>query len=230
MFRALYLKELREIWWISLPVLCAMLYGVSFELDFGQRTNGQGFGFLRHSEINEYHQPPLMNGDFAKLILMWGIGFAAIVGLWQTFRETQSRTWHFLLYRPVNRVVILRAKAFAAATLFTVVVVLPAIGVMLWCAMSGHHASPFRWSLTAPVWYAMAACPVVYFAALFAGLRRSHLMGSRWWPLISAGAAFGFLPAGLPNGLAIPIWAALLLMSALLMASVRDEILSADFS
>ncbi|MDB5386740.1 MAG: family transporter protein [Planctomycetaceae bacterium] len=230
MFRVLFLKELREIWWIGVPVLLVLLYGVSLEIEFGARPDGEGYGFLRYTELDRYHPAPLIGGTFARLILLWGGMFSGVLGLWQTFRETQSRTWHFLLYRPVNRNVLLWAKVLAASALFAVVVLLPAVGVMLWAATPFAHASPFRWSLTAPVWYALAACPAAYFAALFAGLRRSHLAGTRWWPLLGSVCAFGLLPNMVPNVFAIWVWALLLIWISLLIAAVRDELCAADFS
>lgn len=230
MFRVLFLKELREIWWIGLPVLFVMLYGVAVEVDFGRRPYGQGYGFLRYTDADAHHAVPLIDSTFAKSILLWGGLFSGGLGLWQTFRETQSRTWHFLLYRPVNRLVILWSKVMAAAALFGVVVLVPALGVTLWAATPGAHAAPFRWSLTAPVWYAVGACPATYFAGLFAGLRHSHAIGCRWWPLIATVCAFGVLPNVVPNAFAICMWGLLLLWSLLLVSIVREELQVADFS
>lgn len=230
MFRILLLKELREIWWIGLLVLLAMLYGVALEVDFGSRPGGRGYGFLRYTEVNTFHKPPLVDGSFARTVLLWGIILAAVLGSWQTFRETQSRTWHFLLYRPVDRVLILWAKVLAAALLFGLAICLPAFTVMAWAATPRAHASPFHWLLTAPVWYALAACPVVYFAALFAGLRRSHLAGCRWWPLIGVVIVFCALPLNLPNQFTVWMSGLLVIWTLLMVVQVRDELRAADFS
>lgn len=233
MFRALFVKELRESWWLGLLPLAMMLYYSAVETEFG-RVSGIGFGFRHVSHPERYHEMPFGTMALARSTLLWGSLLAGGLGLWQTFRESQSRTWHFLFYRPVDRFTILWAKVSAAAVVYTLAILIPVLAVCLWAATPGTHASPFRWLLTYPAWYAVAAGPVFYLAALFAGMRRGHLLGTRWWPLIGVAASFGsmgneFLPTWRMD-LQIAVWAALLVGGALLVAPVRDELQAADFS
>lgn len=230
MFRALFLKEFREVWWTGPLALLPMLYSVAKEVDFGSRTSGSGYTFLRVTETYVLHTPPLIDGGFARSILLCGSLLAGFLGLWQTFRETQSRTWHFLLYRPVQRSHIFRAKAAAAATVFGFAIILPALAVLIWAATPGTHASPFHWTLASPVCYAIAVGPVIYLAALFVGLRRSHLLGSRWWPLIGVVTLFALLPNSLPHHFTLGIWLMLLIASGFLTATIQDELRLTDFS
>lgn len=230
MFRVLYFKELREVWWMGLLGCLMILYGAAVEVDFGSRNTSSGYGFLRYSEPNLFHKAPLIDRAFASTCLMWGSILAGVLGLWQTFRETQSGTWHFLLYRPVRRSGILAAKMAAAATVQGLAVVLPACAVLAWAALPGRHASPFHWTLAIPVLYALAAAPSIYLAALFAGLRRGHLLGSRWWPLLGLTIAFAVLPQNLPRVFAVWIWGFLVMSLVGMVVAVRDELNLADVS
>lgn len=229
MFRVLFIKELREIWWFGLLVLLAMLYLVAGEVEFGQ-LRMWGYGFLRVVYPERVHSVPFINGDFAKFTLFWSCGLAGVLGLWQTFRETQSRTWHFLLHRPVSRGLILQAKVATAAIVYAIAILLPVLLVTAWAAIPGTHASPFHWTLVAPTFLAAATGIPIYLTALFAGLRRGHLLGSRWWPLVASALWFGFGPINLPAAMTSWMWVSVLLSTLLFTATVRDEMVSADFN
>lgn len=229
MFRVLFMKELREIWWFGLLTLLAMLYLVAGEMEFGRLPNW-GYGSLRNAYPEKFHTVPFVSGNFAKLTLQWGCILAGVMGLWQTFREIQSRTWHFLLHRPVPRLLVLRAKIAAAASVYAVAILLPVLLVTAWAATPGSHPAPFRWILIAPTYLAVFAALPIYLAALFAGLRRGHILGTRWWPLILAAILFGFGPATLPPVMGVAMWVAIVISSLLFVAVVRDEMKSADFN
>ncbi len=233
MFRALFVKELREIWWLGLVPMAVVVYTAAAEAEFG-RVDGFGFGFRHYTNPEAYHTMPFHGPQFSITVLLWGGILAGILGLWQTFRESQSRTWHFVLHRPVDRSLILWSKVAASAVIFALAILLPVIAVCLWAATPGTHASPFRWSLTGPVWFAAATGSAIYLAALFAGLRRGHLIGPRWWPLIGVAAWFGCAGAAFmgpwPTGFFLLMWGSLLVCDTLLASTVRDELRSADFN
>ncbi len=228
MFRALLVKELREIWWLGLLPLGFVLYAVL------NQTSHSLWEIIVPRDPDEWDLVPFAETAYQttglfQSILQWGCILAAALGLWQTFRESQSRTWHFLLYRPVDRQVILGAKMLSAALIYSIAIVLPVGGLALWVATPGTHASPFHWSLTAPAWYAVAAGPAVYLSALFAGLRQGSIIGPRWWPLIGTATAFGLAAMALPTQFLVAISVALVVWDTLLIAAVRAELKSADF-
>ena len=154
MFRALFLKELREAWWLGLLPLAMMLYYSAVEAEFGLTPDFR-LGFRHVTRPDDPHAMPLASGSFPLSALLWGCLLAGALGLWQTFRESQARTWHFLFHRPVDRLMILRAKMLAALLVFFVAIAVPAVMLCVWAAMPGTHASPFRWSLTHRVWFAI---------------------------------------------------------------------------
>lgn len=230
MFRTLFVKELREIWWLGLLPLGTMVYAAAGEVQFGLIRSTGSYGFRHWAEPNSVHPIPFATDNFAQSVLLWGCILATVLGLWQTFRESQSRTWHFLLHRPVSRELILSAKVTSAAVIYSLAVGVPALAVVVWAATPGTHASPFYWSMTASVWLALAIGVALYLAALFAGLRRGRMIGTRWWPLIAAGMFFGF---GMGTGLYefhTVLWGLLLVSTVVMAASVRDELKLTDFN
>lgn len=223
MFRGLVLKELREIWWLGLLPLAVMIH-----VTFREAGRDLLSGAVR--DLNYWQTMPFADSQVAYSALQCGCLLAAALGLWQTFRESQGHTWHFLLHRPANRQAILGAKLAAAAAVYLLSVVMPPLCLALWAATAGTHPSPFAWSLTDTTWYAAAAGTTLYLAGMFAGLRRGRLYGSRMWPLLGAGVLFGIGSVVIPYSCLTWMWMVLLLWDLLLAFAVRDELLAADFN
>jgi ABC-type transport system involved in multi-copper enzyme maturation permease subunit len=198
-------------------------------VEFG-RLPTWGYGSLRHMYPEKYHAVPFVSGNFSKFTLLWGSVLAAVLGLWQTFREIQSRTWHFLLHRPVSRLLVLQAKLAAAGVVYALAILLPVLLITAWAATPGSYAGPFRWMLIAPAYLAVFAGTPIYLAALFAGLRRGHILGTRWWPLIVAVACFGIGPTIAAPVMLAWMWLGLVVGNLLLTAVVHDEMKTADFN
>lgn len=224
MFRALLIKELREIWWLGIVPLGFMIYAIA------QDSSYNFWHSVGPRLLERWERMPFADATLTHSTLQWGCILAAAVGLWQTFRESQSRTWHFLLHRPVDRQVVLRSKVLAAGLIYFLAIVVPILGLTIWAATPGTHASPFHWLLPIPAWYAVTAGTGLYLAAIFAGLRRGHLLGSRWWPLVAASAVFGIVAAYTPRELIAPLWIVLLVWDALLAAAIYTELKATDFN
>jgi hypothetical protein len=230
MFRTLFIKELREIWWIGLLPLGVMLYAAANEVEIGLIGSTGRYGFRHFAEPGMAHTIPFASESFSGSILLWGCILASGLGVWQTFRESQSRTWHFLLHRPVRRELILVAKLAAAATIYALAIVLPVVAVVWWAATPGTHASPFHWSMTASSWLATATGSALYLSALFAGLRGGRMTGTRWWPLIGAAAIFALAVTSGLKEFYVWVWVLLLLWDIVMAAAVRDELALTDFN
>ncbi|MDB5338418.1 MAG: family transporter protein [Planctomycetaceae bacterium] len=224
MLRALCIKELREIWWLGLLPLAFMLYAVSDESSLSPWL------LVVSRSLDRWEKIPFGDSLFALAALQWGCLLAAALGLWQSFRESHSRTWHFLLHRPVDRQVILTAKLFSAAVVYLLAIVLPVLGLAVWAAIPGTHASPFDWSLTASAWYAVSVGTAVYLSGMFAGLRRGRMIGTRWWPLVATSIVVGATALSFLAPATVWIWGLLLFWDTLLIAAVRAELNSADFN
>lgn len=230
MFRSLMLKELREAWWIGLLPFAAMVYAMAGEVRFGRIAMTGALGFKRLGEPHVMHPMPFLHGTFSTSTLFWAGTLAVGLGLWQTFRESHSRTWHFLLHRPVSRQLILNAKMASAAVVYLYAVVLPAVVLCVWAATPGTHASPFSWLLTAPVWLAIVAALSLYLGALFAGLRRGSMIGFRWWPLVGTAIVIGATFVAIETHTPLWIWALILGWEAVMVAAVMNEMNGTDFN
>lgn len=224
MFRALVIKELREIWWLGLLPLGFMLYAIS-----GEASQGHWLS-LTPQNPEAWQKMPFADSVFARHTVQWGCILAGAMGLWQTFRESQSRTWHFLLHRPVSRPVILNAKILSALLVYSLVIVLPVLSLVVWAATPGTHSSPFHWSVTLPTWYAASAGTALYLAGLFAGLRRGSMLGTRWWPLVGATVVLVLGMWAIPRQFSFLFWGSLLLWDVLMAAAIYAELKSADFN
>ena len=228
MFRALFVKELREVWWLGLLPLAAMVYAMGAEMEFGYIHSLGRYGFKRYAEPNVLHPMPFSTQDFAVATLLWGGLLAAVLGLWQIFRESHAHTWHFLLHRPISRELILGAKIASGAAVYGLAIVLPMLALIGWAAIPGTHASPVSWSLTFPTLLAATVGTGLYLPALYAGLRRGSLTGTRFWPLLGAAVILGIGTASLMGIFPGALLVILLVWDVLLLAAVRNELRFAD--
>ena len=196
MWKALFVKELRQSLWILLPTLAAYavfileVTRVSILPSIISGMRGYGYGPNTHEIPFVADQIPTI------FVIITGL-FATALGLWQAMGESFRGTYGMLLHLPLSRRKSIGFKLVwgAACVLGCGATVLLVLG--LWAATPGTHASPFEWSMTWSSWWMLAVLPILYFGAFLSGVRPAHWYGTRLFPLLVAGLVVAFL-AGSP--------------------------------
>ncbi len=169
MFRAMALKELREIRGIAVAAM--ILYGIITYICVSW-PNNQVIPFVRDSFVSQYY-------FFAALA-------AIAFGLWQTFGESLRGTYLFLLHRPASRRWLMGTKLLVGMGVYLVASAIPLVIYSIWAATPGNHDSPFEWSMTAPVWVSWSAMTIVYLGAFLTGIMPGRWYHARFLPLAAA--------------------------------------------
>jgi hypothetical protein len=177
------------------------------------------------SSALQFSQIPFVSDSFTYQLGLVACGLAVALGFRQSLGDMQSDTQLFLLHRPVSRRRIYVTKVAVGLGLYLVATGLPTGLYALWAAAPGTHASPFRWSMTAPAWTVWLAMSAVYLGALLSGIRPAAWLGTRLTPLAAAGVVAGL--AGLPLGIG---WLVLVLGDMLLVAAVLQVVSTRDFA
>jgi ABC-type transport system involved in multi-copper enzyme maturation permease subunit len=172
MLRSLAWKESREVAPLVALALVVQLYllGAAVGLPLLPFVTSQGV-------------IPFVQDTPSVLLLVVGFLAAAVLGLWQTTRESSGGTFLFLLHRPVGRDAVFAAKLLVGIASYLLVVAAPLAFYTLWAATPGTHASPFFWSLAASSWNVIWQAPLIYLGAFLSGLRPGRWLGSRLLPL-----------------------------------------------
>lgn len=177
MIRALFFKELREIAGWTIGALALQLMIVAF------LTGINSFPMVMASERTTI---PFQNGDLAGVQLI-GFIFALLVALQQTCWEAGRDSYLFLLHRPVPRRAVFGTKLIVGIMMFAICVGVP-IGIFAcWAAGTGHHASPFRWSMTTETWVTAVVLVLPYLGMFLSGIRPGQWFGTRLLPLFGSG-------------------------------------------
>jgi hypothetical protein len=181
MYRALAFKELRETWWmgaIAFLILATHVYTcVGINIDIERFSMEWGIVRVRI---------PFVTDELAELLLPTASILGAVLGFWQAFGESFRGTWRFLRQRPMSFAAITLTKIATGLTLSLGATALPILLYALWAARPGNHASPFRWSLTVPIWQIWFVSSTAYLAAFLVGIRDVRWYGSRLWPVVPA--------------------------------------------
>jgi hypothetical protein len=220
MLRALMLKELRETAWIALAGLVAHLAIVA---------NCAGYAVVPFWRTGGNGLVPFIDGNFVPAFCFVSIALAIALGLRQAALESRGGTWLFLLHRPASMQQVLAAKLVVGAGLYLVCGVIAVLSFAAWAAIPGHHASPFRWWMTADAWNALIIITIVYLAAFLSGLRPARWFGTRLLPL----AAGGPLAMLLVPALLFSMWlgiAVFMLEAACLASLIAFTAQTRDFS
>jgi len=202
MLKSLARKELREL----LPFLCVaalaqwLLVSIAMSNQAPPRPDGhpgglvgalmgplQFFGvYSREYNPNPFfprYDIPFVTDTPATCLFFVAGAFAAVAGIWQSWRESMGQTYLFLLHRPVSRARIFGTKLLVGLTLSQLVIGLPLVIYALWAAAPGTHPSPFRWSMTTWAWQTWLLIPLFYLAGFLSGVRPARWFGSRLFPI-----------------------------------------------
>jgi hypothetical protein len=180
MFRAMVLKELREICGIAIAGVAAYGYLAAAAVNPKLFPPGTRNGIM----------PPFVDdGFFGGWFVCISVVVAIALGLRQTLGESVAGTYPFLFHRPARRRWLIGMKLLVGMSAYLVGGPLAILGYGVWAATPGTHASPFEWSMTVPYWAIWLGMTLLYLGAFLSGLRPGRWYGSRLLPLVAAGLA-----------------------------------------
>lgn len=195
MFRAMALKELREVRGVALIGLAIL--GLLIYSCLGQWTEDAsrraGFG-------QTYDVAPFVSERFPPQFAFLCSMLAIALGLRQTLGESISGTYPFLFHRAATRRWLMGMKIFWGAATYVACGGAALLVYSLWAAVPGHHDSPFFWSMSLPCWGILLTLSVLYFGAFLSGLRPARWFGSRLFPVFAAIAVAVLAENGIWHG------------------------------
>ncbi len=194
MYRALVLKELRELWWMAAIALIVMSGCVLYQMGLGFCITCGGLYWKQGADATPpyLHPLPFFNKDLMLQVSLVGTALAIPLAALQTWGESLHGTWNFLLHRPVRRNTIIRAKLVAGLALLLGGTGLPLLAYAVWAAMPGKHANPFQWWMTLLMVRVSFAAALVYSAVFLCGIREARWYVSRFWPILPMGVILYF--------------------------------------
>jgi hypothetical protein len=193
MTSALAYKEFREILGIAALGLAALLLVALTSMGFSPLP-----GLLPGPKPGRI---PFVHDDFSQQFAIAAGLLAIALGLWQSLGDFRGDAQLFLLHRPVPWRTIYATKLLAGLAAYLASGMAAILLYAIWAATPGTHASPFEWTMTAPVWKLWFALTALYLGALLTGIRPAAWLGTRLAPLAAALAAVFFSFAPLPLGL-----------------------------
>ena len=216
MFRAMAIKEFREIQGIALLALAVHLIVV---------TSSSATGLAPWA--NEPRNIPFVNTDYVFSFSWIAVAFAVALGFRQTVRESIRGTWLLLLHRPMRRGRVIAVKLLVGASVYLVVSAVPILLYWWWAATPGTHASPFESSMTARMWHVWSLSSIAYFGAFLSGIRPGRWFGTRLLPLAGAGLLAGCVFAAMywwwcAGAVLLTVIVTLLISNILFVAQERD--------
>jgi hypothetical protein len=177
MFKAMAMKELREVRGIGLLALGSNVYLVA------AIVNPRFFLPGSREPV-----PFVDDGFFMSWFLLISAVTAIALGLRQTLSESIHGTYPFLFHRPADRRWLIGMKLLVGLAVHLATGVVSIVGYAVWAATPGTHASPFEWSMTMPAWQIWCSMTLVYLGAFLTGIRPG-----RWYGRLFALAAGGML-------------------------------------
>jgi ABC-type transport system involved in multi-copper enzyme maturation permease subunit len=216
MWKALALKEIRDVAPVACIALLAYLAGVAGAVGypvFGRSGVGSGIPFLDSVAISPF--------------IFFSVVFTAGLGFWQTVKESSHGTWLFLLHRPANRKTLIAMKLAVGFGTYLLISAGAIVLYSIWAAAPGTHASPFAWWMTVPVWKTWLTISLVYLGAFLSGLRPGRWFGTRLLPGLTialAAVVVGliFLASSVMGGTLLIAFGALCVGLVFYVARVRD--------
>lgn len=176
---AIIRKEVREnLAWglLGLGIVSLALYS---------GLSGEGFpklvGLIGTSGRYGYDRSPLPLLSEALLTyttVLYAI-LGGALGLLQTVPESRRGTWTTLFHLPVARGRLLLGKVAAGAAMYSVAGGVPLLVGVIWVAMPGHYAAPFRIAMAGAVFADFLCGLVFYLAGILTGVRRARWYGTR---------------------------------------------------
>jgi ABC-type transport system involved in multi-copper enzyme maturation permease subunit len=208
MFRAMALKEFREIRGIALLALVA--YGLLVAAAIDPASSLNLFSLFGSSGRSEMHVP-FVNDAFSGKFFMISVIFTIALGMRQTLGESIRGTYPFLLHRPADRRRLMATKLLVGTITCVICTAAPILLYGCWAATPGTHASPFEWSMTVPVWVGWFAMTLLYLGAFHSGVRPGRWYRSRLLPLAAAAFA-AFAAAEIAVELEVVLWPCLIVL------------------
>jgi ABC-type transport system involved in multi-copper enzyme maturation permease subunit len=173
---AILKKEIKE----NLPWAALGLLVVSLAFYAGLGEGGPGFLSLFGSGRGYYPSGlPLLSHSLLPYTTAVYAIFGAALGMLQTIPESVRGTYPFLVHRPVRRGRLLLGKALAGAAMYAVAGGVPLLLAVIWVAVPGHYAAPFRVAMAGPVFADFLCGLVFYLAGILTGVRRAKWYGTR---------------------------------------------------
>lgn len=210
MYRALFIKELREVAGIGLIGLAVLLIFVS------GLVNLRLFSWfpLVHRDAGGI---PFVSPAFLEYFGFCGAVLAIALGIRQSLGDDFRGTAGYLIHRPMGRRMIFGLKLAAGVVTAAVATAIPFGLYTWWAATPGHHPSPFQWSMTDAALRWWLSFPLLYLGSFLSGIRPARWFGTRLVPLAAA-AFFAFSIQFLSRWWLAGLPALLLLEAAMLSA------------
>lgn len=227
MYRALAVKEFREVWWIGAIASALLMLCVLNDMGLMLDSSPPFLKWVGRSPT-WVHPVPFRLSEWPPLVLMFAGAAGLVFGLWQTLGESLQGTWIFYLHRPAERRNLILAKVAAGLACLLVALGLPLVLYAIWAAVPGTHASPFEWWMTGPTAQAWGFAGVAYLAAFLSGLRPARWWVSRFFPLVFA--LFLWVPIVTVPWLVWPGWVMILVADAVLLAAIVHAGNDRDFA
>lgn len=180
MFRAMVLKELREIRGIGLVGVVVYLLLVVSIVSPSFRNHVILLGML--TDGNVAPDIPFVLDDFASRYWWISLLLAIAIGLRQTVGESVHGTYLFLLHRPASRQRLIGAKLLVGLAAYSVCAAMPIVVYGCWAAT---HRMLFEWAMTVDCWKTTFMMIVPYLGAFLTGIRPGRWYASRLLPLLA---------------------------------------------
>ncbi len=208
MFRAMALKELREIRGVAVAAM--IIYGIITVAAVDPRS---ALNLFKYLPMNWRDGIPFVSDSFVGKFYFFAALAAIVIGLWQTFGESLRGSYSFLLHRPASIRWLMGMKLFVGTAVYLIVSAVPLLIYSFWAATPGNHASPFAWSMTVPVWVSWFAMTIVYFGAFLTGIMPGRWYQARFLPLAASIFVMAILAVIANAVFAAALWPCLIVLA-----------------
>lgn len=180
MFRAMALKELREVRGIAMVGLGVYLLLVISIVSPSIRSHVFLLDML--TDGNAAPDIPFVFDDFASRYWLISLLLAIAIGLRQSVGEAVHGTYLFLLHRPANCQWLMGTKLLVGLATYLVCAAIPIVAYGYWAAT---HRMLFEWAMTSACWTQWFTMTTVYLGTFLTGIRPGRWYGSRLLPLLA---------------------------------------------
>jgi hypothetical protein len=190
MFRAMVLKELREL---SGIVICSVAAQVYLAI---AAVHPDIFPFIRRYGSEVPFLSDEINGWLGCICVLTAIA----MGARQTLGESIHGTYLFLYHRPASRRWLIGVKLLVGMSIYMLAGPISIVCYGLWAATPGTHPSPFEWWMTKNAWLTWLGISILYPGMFLTGIRPGRWVGTRPWPLVAA-VILTLAAAAVPSGI-----------------------------
>lgn len=221
MMRSLMHKELRECAGILAVAALVLLLLTAAHMDVAPLARWASF---------DQGAIPFLSDGFQMRFAFAAFALAAALGFRQSLGDFAGGAHAFLLHRPVTRRRLYGTKLAVGLAAYFALTAASILAYAIWAATPGTHASPFQWSLTAPVWTVWLAMSLTYLGAFLSGIRPAAWLGTRLAPLAAAAGVAGAALAVVASGYLGLAWLALLVGHGLWALLILHVAATRDFA